>query len=103
MALEVGTSLLKNLEKYGLDPKKVCNNCGMCSATCHKTGNSKTSFRIAIRLAQLGLKRKLLDSEELWLCDNCDECEAYCPYGNELGKLMMVLRCWVIDQKIGNK
>ncbi len=99
MALEVKSSILHELVKYGLKSTDICHNCGMCAAVCFHEGTGQKSFRIALRLLQLGLKDKLIEKSEIWLCDVCDECAAVCPRGNDLGKTMTALRHWYSDHK----
>jgi len=45
-----------------------------------------------IRLLQLGQKEEVLKSKAIWICASCFTCEARCPKGIDLSKLMEALR-----------
>jgi heterodisulfide reductase subunit C len=45
-----------------------------------------------IRLAQLGLKEDLLESEAIWACASCMTCNVRCPKGINIAEVIEVLR-----------
>lgn len=45
-----------------------------------------------IRLLQLGQEDEILKSKTIWICASCFTCEARCPKGVDLSKLMEALR-----------
>lgn len=45
-----------------------------------------------IRLLQLGLEEEVLNSKTIWICASCFTCEARCPKGVDLSKIMEALR-----------
>jgi ferredoxin len=51
-----------------------------------------------IRLAQLGLRDRLLESTDPWLCYYCGDCSESCPRQAEPGETMMALRRWLTGQ-----
>jgi hypothetical protein len=51
-----------------------------------------------IRLAQLGLKDRILESTDPWLCYYCGDCAKTCPRQAEPGETMMALRRWLTAQ-----
>jgi heterodisulfide reductase subunit C len=48
--------------------------------------------RTIIRMAQLGLKDRVLNSDTLWLCAACFTCTDRCPQGVEVASVIRVLR-----------
>nr|NIR18043.1 4Fe-4S ferredoxin [Desulfobacterales bacterium] len=48
--------------------------------------------RKLVKYAQMGLKDKILESPEPWLCYYCGDCSDQCPRGAEPGETMMVMR-----------
>ena len=50
------------------------------------------------RYLQLGLRDKLLESPEPWLCYYCGECNTDCPRGAEPAETMMATRRWLTTQ-----
>lgn len=45
-----------------------------------------------IRLIQLGQVEEVLKSKTIWICASCFTCEARCPKGVDLSKIMEALR-----------
>jgi heterodisulfide reductase subunit C len=45
-----------------------------------------------IRMAQLGLKDRVLNSSTIWLCASCETCATRCPNDIEIVKVMDILR-----------
>jgi heterodisulfide reductase subunit C len=45
-----------------------------------------------IRLVQLGQEEDLVNSKTIWLCASCFTCEARCPKGIDVSKLMEAVR-----------
>jgi heterodisulfide reductase subunit C len=45
-----------------------------------------------IRLLQLGCDEEVLESKTIWICASCFTCEARCPKGVDLSKIMEAIR-----------
>ena len=84
------------LARFGASSVKDCFNCGNCTAVCSLSEGSTPFPRKLIRYAQLGLKDKLLQSPEPWLCYSCGECSATCPRDAKPGETMAALRRYAI-------
>jgi heterodisulfide reductase subunit C len=70
-----------------------CFQCGTCTSDCPVARFSDTYRpRTIIRMAQLGLKERLLNSDTLWLCASCFTCTDRCPQGVEVASVIRVLR-----------
>jgi len=70
-----------------------CFQCGTCTSDCPVARFSDTYRpRTIIRMAQLGLKERVLKSETLWLCAACFTCTDRCPQGVEVASVIRVLR-----------
>ena len=76
----------------------ICYQCGVCTAICPwgEVREGTVSIRAMMRQAQLGL---LDQSEELWLCATCAQCEAYCPRGVNITGVIRGLRYLVWLQR----
>ena len=80
----------------------LCYQCGVCTAVCPwgKVRQEHLSVRTLIRQAQLGLfengEGAILPGEQehldLWLCTTCAQCQAYCPRGVDINRVMRALR-----------
>lgn len=92
MISRVDPQFKKELQKFGLHEWNECFHCGNCTAICPLTQDDNLFPRRGIRLAQMGLKKKLASSVDPWLCYYCGECTETCPRNANPGELMMVLR-----------
>ena len=97
----------KNVEPARVDPSfkhevmkehdgeslKACFQCGTCTSSC-PTARFSTSYRprTVLRMAQLGLRDKVLSSNALWLCTACFTCTDRCPQNVEVASVLRVLR-----------
>ena len=70
-----------------------CFQCGTCTSDCPVARFSDTYRpRQIIRMAQLGLKERVLNSDALWLCAACFTCTDRCPQDVEVASVIRVLR-----------
>jgi heterodisulfide reductase subunit C len=70
-----------------------CFQCGTCTSDCPVARFSDTYRpRQIIRMAQLGLKERVLNSDTLWLCAACFTCTDRCPQDIEVASVIRVLR-----------
>lgn len=95
MSNRVDPNLLLELKDYGAVGAEICFNCGTCTAMCPLTDDEHPFPRNMIRLAQLGLEERLLESTDPWLCYYCGDCAQTCPRQAEPGETMMALRRWL--------
>ncbi|MCA9956145.1 MAG: 4Fe-4S dicluster domain-containing protein [Anaerolineales bacterium] len=98
MSNRVNPDLLLNLKEYGAVGAEICFNCGNCTAVCPLTSDEHPFPRNMIRLAQLGLEEKIMQSTDPWLCYYCGDCAQSCPRQAEPGETMMALRRWLTAQ-----
>jgi len=70
-----------------------CFQCGTCTSDC-PVARFSDSYRPRqiIRMVQLGLKDKILNSDTLWLCASCFTCTDRCPQDVEVASVIRVLR-----------
>ncbi|HLE75811.1 MAG TPA: 4Fe-4S dicluster domain-containing protein [Candidatus Bathyarchaeia archaeon] len=70
-----------------------CFQCGTCTSDCPVARFSETYRpRQIIRMTQLGLKERVLNSDALWLCAACFTCTDRCPQDVEVASVIRVLR-----------
>ncbi len=70
-----------------------CFQCGTCTSDCPVARFSDDYRpRQIIRMAQLGLKDRVLNSSTLWLCAACFTCTDRCPQDVEVASVIRVLR-----------
>jgi len=101
---EAGQKLIKASEmdpKFKYEISKMhggeklmrCFQCGTCTSDCPVARFSDTYRpRQIIRMAQLGLRERVLNSDTLWLCAACFTCTDRCPQDVEVASVIRVLR-----------
>ncbi len=105
----------RNVEPTRLDPSfkyevmgehdgetlKACFQCGTCTSGC-PTARFSSSYRprAVLRMAQLGLRKRVLSSDALWLCTACFTCTDRCPQGVEVTSVLRVLRNLAVKNDI---
>ena len=78
-----------------------CFQCGTCTSDCPVARFSETYRpRQIIRMAQLGLKERVLKSDTIWLCAACFTCTDRCPQDVEVASVIRVLRNIAAEQGI---
>jgi heterodisulfide reductase subunit C len=71
----------------------ICFQCGTCTADCPIARFSENYRpRRILRMAQLGLKEKVLSSDQLWLCAACYTCVDHCPQDVEISSVIRALK-----------
>ncbi len=91
-------NLYSEIEKLGAKDMETCMQCGNCAAACPLSQDENTFPRKIYRYLQLGLKDKVLESPEPWLCYYCGDCNTDCPRGAEPAETMMATRRWLTTQ-----
>ena len=99
MARVVDVNLLRKIKRHGAGSTldvSACFNCGNCTAVCPLAQDSAGFPRRMIRMAQVGMERELLASEELWRCYACGECTETCPRQADPAAFMAAARSYAI-------
>jgi ferredoxin len=98
MSSTVNPDLLLDLKEFGVKDAATCFNCGNCAAVCSLSTESTPFPRKTIRYLQLGLRDKLMQSPEPWLCYYCGDCSETCPRQANPGEVMMGLRRYLTSR-----
>lgn len=87
----------------GAEDIKRCFACGSCTGICPvNKDNPAYDPRKIIHMIILGLKDRLLASEMIWQCTQCDTCQFVCPQGVRLSKVINALRYVAIKNEYVN-
>jgi heterodisulfide reductase subunit C len=76
----------------------LCFQCGACSSGCPIVQEMDYLPSKIIRLVQLG-QEEALESNTIWVCMTCFNCEVLCPRGIDIANVMEALRQLVLRQK----
>jgi len=77
----------------GAENVVLCYQCGDCTGDCPVARFSDVYRpRKLIRMVQLGLKKRLLSNEAIWLCSTCFKCVDRCPQGVGAARIVRALR-----------
>lgn len=83
-----------------------CYQCGKCTAGCVLASEMDLPPSYVMRLLQtkdVGNDRRVLQSNAIWICLNCENCIARCPKEIDIPKVMDYLREESRAQKCVNK
>ncbi len=75
-----------------------CYQCQACSSGCPVAFAMDYTPHQIIKMVQLGLKDRVLDSSTIWLCASCETCATRCPNDIDIVPLMDTLRRMTIRQ-----
>ena len=90
-----GTSLVHRLREATQVSLSNCDQCGNCSMACPKVALMDIPPCRLIRLAQTGFEgfdRRVLSSEAIWSCKECEICALKCPHDVDLPRVMAFFR-----------
>ncbi|MGA7523361.1 MAG: 4Fe-4S dicluster domain-containing protein [Acidobacteriaceae bacterium] len=99
MIHDVNPALMQEIRRHGKGRRlevESCFQCGNCTAVCPLAQDSAGFPRRAIRMAQVGMERELLASEDLWRCYACGECTRTCPREADPAEFMAAARSYAI-------
>jgi|SRR5574344_426985 heterodisulfide reductase subunit C len=80
-----------------------CYQCGKCTAGCVLADDMDYPSSMIMRMLQTDDKtnyHKVLSSEAIWLCQNCENCIGRCPKEIDIPKVMDYLRSQSIKEKL---
>jgi len=88
-------TLIEEMSGENLD---LCFQCGACSSGCPMTQEMDYLPSKIIRMSQIGLE-EVLESETIWVCSTCFNCEVRCPRSIDVANVMETLRQILLRKK----
>ena len=76
-----------------------CYQCIACSSGCPSAYQMDYPPHQLLRMIQLGLKDRVLNSNTFWICLSCETCATRCPNGIEIVLVMDTLREMALQEK----
>jgi heterodisulfide reductase subunit C len=92
LSSSIGSSFVSKIEEVSGQKLLACYQCGKCSAGCPMAAHMDILPNQVIRMAQLGMKDKLLASRTIWTCVSCLTCNSRCPKNIRIAEVMESLR-----------
>ena len=83
---------VKEVIAAGGESLKKCYQCATCTVVCDVTGDAQPFPRKEMVWAQWGLKDRLINDADVWLCHQCADCTAKCPRDAKPGEVLGAIR-----------
>lgn len=83
---------VKEVIAAGGESLKKCYQCATCTVVCDVTGDMQPFPRKEMVWAQWGLKDRLINDADVWLCHQCADCTAKCPRDAKPGEVLGAIR-----------
>jgi len=90
--VEPDLEFVREIQKAGGDTLKKCFQCATCSVVCPLSPDQKPYPRKEMIYAQWGLKDRLVNDVDVWLCHYCNDCSTHCPRGARPGDALRAIR-----------
>lgn len=96
-AIEPVVEFGRRVETHSGQPVNRCYQCRKCSGGCPLTFAMDILPHQLIRLVQLGLSEKALQSKTIWVCAACRTCVSRCPNGIDTAAVADALKQMAVE------
>jgi quinone-modifying oxidoreductase, subunit QmoC len=90
--VEPDLQFTKALIAAGAGDLKKCYQCATCGVACRIAPDNEPYPRKEMIWAQWGLKDRLMNDPDVWLCHQCNDCSTQCPRGANPGDVLKAVR-----------
>ncbi len=95
MSFDPDLEFIKSLKETGGDTLKKCYQCASCSVACPLSSDHHPFPRKEMIWAQWGMKDRLFDDPEVFLCHQCGDCTEICPRGAKPSEVLGAIRAYL--------
>jgi heterodisulfide reductase subunit C len=99
----VDTTFTEQVKQLSGEKLDRCYQCFTCSLGCPVSPEMDYHPDQIIRMVQLGLKERVLNSSAIWICLGCETCVARCPNEIDILRVMDTLREIALEERIKGK
>jgi heterodisulfide reductase subunit C len=99
----VDTTFTEQVKQVSGEKLDRCYQCFTCSLGCPVSPEMDYHPDQIIRMVQLGLKERVLNSSAIWICLGCETCVARCPNEIDILRVMDTLREIALEERIKGK
>jgi len=78
---------------------QACFGCKACTSVCPiEEIDHRYDPRKIIRMALLGMKKEVLESDFIWLCSSCYGCHEVCPQNVRFTEVMFAIKNLAVEE-----
>lgn len=89
---------IAQMRSLGGETLKKCYQCATCSVACPIAPENSPFPRKEMIAASWGLKDRLINNGDIWLCHQCGDCTDLCPRGAAPGDVLSAARSAAITE-----
>jgi len=89
---------IAQIRRLGGETLKKCYQCATCSVACPIAPENSPFPRKEMIAASWGLKDRLINNGDIWLCHQCGDCTDLCPRGAAPGDVLSAVRSAAITE-----
>ncbi len=92
VVIDPDLDFIRSLSRQTGESYKKCFQCGTCSAACPISPDTHPFPRKEMAWALWGMRDRLLEDPDVWLCHHCNDCSVSCPRSGRPGDVLAAVR-----------